>query len=86
MTKLFGLLFDNTWGKAAAAAAGFFTLVCAFAWDQRNIGGERAARKIDDRTTSAATLGRGAAEQSRSSGVQPGKPFRGRIDPTTRND
>lgn len=86
MTKLLGFMFDNPWGKAVAAASGLLVLVVAFASEQRSIGAERATRKIEKATDAAADIGARAADKSRAGGVQPGRPFRGRVDPTTRND
>ena len=82
MTKLIGFFFDNAWGKAAAFAAGFLSLVMWFASEQRQIGGERAVTNINQATDNAVTLGRAAADKSRAGtgGV------RRKLDPTTRND
>lgn len=49
MTRLLGIVFDNTWGKLAAAAAGFLALVVVFAWDQRNVGRTNAVLEINNK-------------------------------------
>ena len=86
MTGLLGFLFDNTWGKAAAAVGGFLVLVGAFAWDQRNIGGERALNKLNRIESKANEIADRAASKSGARGVQPGAGRRRVLDPSTRDD
>lgn len=86
MIRLFDFVFGSAWGKALAAASGLALLIVAYTREQRSIGAERATRKIEKASDAAATLGSGAADKSRASGMQPGRSFRGRVDPTTRYD